>query len=183
VTALGSRRAVVDTDRPRFRVGVRTVFFALLLVVLGAYLQQAMGMEWRTAAGRIGPGFFPRVIGVLGVVLTVVALVRSVRADRAGASTDEPAAGEEEEGEADLGRHPRTTALVVLGCAGLVAVYVALGAAVASALFLFGCLWLLGRPHPALNAAISVGFAVGLYLLFETLLGAGLPEGVLRWLG
>jgi putative tricarboxylic transport membrane protein len=91
--------------------------------------------------------------------------------------------GEEEEGEADLGRHPGTTALVVAACAGLAATYVVLGAVVASALFLFGCLWLLNRPHPVLNAAISVGFAVGQYLLFETLLGAGLPEGVLPRLG
>jgi putative tricarboxylic transport membrane protein len=65
----------------------------------------------------------------------------------------------------------------------LVATYVVLGAVVASALFLFGCLWLLGRPRPVLHAAISVGLAVGLYVLFETLLGAGLPEGVLPWPG
>ena len=57
----------------------RTVFFALLVVVLAGYLQMALGMEWRTAAGRIGPGFFPRVIGVLGLVLALVALVRSLR--------------------------------------------------------------------------------------------------------
>jgi Tripartite tricarboxylate transporter TctB family len=183
VTAVDTDRAAVDAQRPRFRVSARTIFFAIVLVVLGVYLQQAMGMEWRTAAGRIGPGFFPRVIGVLGVALTVVALARSVWSDRAGTSTDEPAAGEEEEGEADLGRHPGITALVVAACAGLVATYVALGAVVASALFLFGCLWLLNRSRPALNAAISVGLAVGLYLLFETLLGAGLPEGVLPRLG
>ena len=183
MTSVEAGRTAADADRPRFRPGIRTIFFAIILVVLGVYLQQAMGMEWRTAAGRIGPGFFPRVIGVVGVALTVVALVRSVWSDRAGTSTDEPAPGEEEEGEADLGRHPRTTALVVAAGAGFVATYVVLGAVVASALFLFGCLWLLNRSRPALNAAISVGLAVGLYLLFETLLGAGLPEGVLPRLG
>jgi putative tricarboxylic transport membrane protein len=169
--------------RPRLRVGVRTAFFALLVVVLACYLQLAMGMEWRTAAGRIGPGFFPRVIGVLGVVLALAALVRSLRAhatvevDPTAAARDE--AFDEETGEADLGRHPRTTAIVVGASAAFAAAFVVLGAIIACAVFLFGCLWLLNRPRPVLNTAISLGLALGLYLLFETLLDAGLPAGVL----
>ena len=179
MTAFEAKPDAVDARRAQLHVKGQSIFFALLLVVLALYLQMAMGMEWRTAAGRIGPGFFPRVIGVLGVVITLVALVRSLRG-----TADEPAAYEAgEAGEADLGRHPGVTALVVAACAVLVATYVVLGAVVASALFLFGCLWLLGRPRPVLHAAISVGVAVGLYLLFETLLGAGLPAGVLSWLG
>jgi hypothetical protein len=157
----------------RFHVGARAVFFGVLLVVLAGYFQLALGMEWRTAAGRIGPGFFPRIIGGLGIVLALVALVGSLR--RADPAPDPST----EAGAADLGRHPRTMAIVVAGSAALAAVFTVLGAVVAGALFLLGCLWLLNREHPVLNALLGVGTATGLYLLFETLLNAGLPAGVL----
>ncbi len=174
VPGTGASTVTGATGTARVRIGVRTVFFGLLLVVLAGYLQLAMGMEWRTAAGRIGPGFFPRVIGVLGVALTLVALVRSLRGRDAEAATDVDGAG-----AADLGRWPATTAIVVGASAAFAGAFVALGAVLACALFLFGCLWLLNRRRPVLNAVLSLGLAVGMYLLFETLLDAGLPAGVL----
>ena len=50
----------------------RTVFYFVILVVLAGYTHMAFDLEWRTAAGRIGPGFFPRFIGVLGMEVNVV---------------------------------------------------------------------------------------------------------------
>jgi hypothetical protein len=170
VTAVGSGAAAVAGDR-RWNVGARAAFFGIVLVVFAVYFQLAIGMEWRTAAGRIGPGFFPRLIGAAGIVLTLVALVRSVR--RAGPETEDETDGP------DLGRHPRTMAIVVAAGAALAAVFTVLGAVVAGALFLLGCLWLLNREHPVVNAVLGIGISVGLYLLFETLLNAGLPAGVL----
>ncbi|GAA5131447.1 tripartite tricarboxylate transporter TctB family protein [Pseudonocardia adelaidensis] len=161
----------------RWQVGARAVFFGILLVVFAVYFQIALGMEWRTAAGRIGPGFFPRLIGAVGIVLTLVALVRSVRRVEAETETG-PSTGTGTDGP-DLGRHPRTMAIVVAASAALAAAFTVLGALVAGALFLLGCLWLLNREHPVLNAVLGVGLAVGLYLLFQTLLNAGLPAGVL----
>jgi len=169
VTAVEPDAASAVGDR-RWTVGARAAFFGILLVVFAVYLQLAMGMEWRTAAGRIGPGFFPRIIGTAGILLTIAALVRSVRrAEPEAEPTDEP----------DLGRHPRTTVIVVAAAAALAAVFTVLGALVAGALFLLGCLWLLNREHPVLNAALGVGLAAGLYLLLQTLLNAGLPAGIL----
>jgi hypothetical protein len=165
--------SVRDAGPRRFHIGARTVFFGVLLVALACYFQMALGMEWRTAAGRIGPGFFPRIIGGAGIVLTLVALAWSLRGEP---DVDGEAA---DGGAADLGRHPRTMLLVVAAAASLVAAYTALGAVVAGALFLLGCLWLLNREHPVANAVLGIGFSVGLYLLFETLLNAGLPAGVL----
>ncbi len=163
----------------RFHVGARAVFFGILLVVLAVYFQLALGMEWRTAAGRIGPGFFPRFIGGIGIVLTLVALVGSLRRADSSAEADPQADPETDAGAADLGRHPGTMAIVVAASAALAAVFTVLGAVVAGALFLLGCLWLLNREHPVLNAVLGVGLAIGLYLLFQTLLNAGLPAGVL----
>ena len=157
-------------DTRRWHVGPQAVFFGILLVVLAGYVQLAFGMEWRTAAGRIGPGFFPRIIGGIGVVLTLVALLRSLR--RVEPET-------EDADGADLGRHPRMMAIVVAASAALAAAFTVLGALVAGALFLLGCLWLLNRERPVLNAVLGVGLSVGLYLLFQTLLNAGLPAGIL----
>ncbi|TWF75428.1 tripartite tricarboxylate transporter TctB family protein [Pseudonocardia hierapolitana] len=148
---------------------MNTVFFGILLVVLAGYFQLALGMEWRTAAGRIGPGFFPRFIGGIGIVLTLVALVGSLRRVEPEPEVDGP----------DLGRHPRTMAIVVVAAAALAAAFTVLGAVIAGALFLLGCLWLLNREHPVLNAVLGIGLSVGLYVLFQTLLNAGLPAGVL----
>jgi putative tricarboxylic transport membrane protein len=174
VTAVQPEVAPVAVTR-RFHVGARAVFFGILLVVLAVYFQLALGMEWRTAAGRIGPGFFPRIIGGIGIVLTIVALVGSVRRADPAADTDQ----ETDAGAADLGRHLGTMAIVVAASAALAAAFTLLGAAVAGALFLLGCLWLLNREHPVLNAVLAAGTATGLYLLFQTLLNAGLPAGVL----
>jgi putative tricarboxylic transport membrane protein len=174
VTAVQPEVAPV-TVRRRFHVSARAVFFGILLVVLAVYFQLALGMEWRTAAGRIGPGFFPRIIGGIGIVLTLVALMRSVR--RADPATDTDP--ETDTGAADLGRHPGIMAIVIAASAALAAAFTLLGAAVAGALFLLGCLWLLNREHPVLNAVLAAGTATGLYLLFQTLLNAGLPAGVL----
>jgi putative tricarboxylic transport membrane protein len=156
---------------------LNTVFFGILLVVFAGYFQLALGMEWRTTAGRIGPGFFPRIIGGIGVVFTLVALVRSLRGadSRTEADTDSST----DAGGVDLGRHPGTMAIVAVASAALAAAFTVLGAIVAGALFLLGCLWLLNREHPVLNAVLGIGLATGLYLLFQTLLNAGLPAGVL----
>jgi hypothetical protein len=184
-TAPGSGEALARPARPDRRVGVRTVFFALLLVVLAGYLQMALGMEWRTQAGRIGPAFFPRIIGVLGLALTLVALLQSLRpavveADRAGDGAEDAArSNDDEAGAADLGRHPRTMAIVIAASAAFAAAFTVLGAVVAAALYLLGCLFLLNRARPVLNVVVSLGLALGLYLLFETVLDVGLPAGVL----
>ena len=77
---------------------------ALLLVVLAVYTEMGFALEWRTAAGRIGPGFFPRIVGCLGLALTLVALVQTLRSP---GTEDETVALEDEVGEADLGKHPR----------------------------------------------------------------------------
>jgi putative tricarboxylic transport membrane protein len=158
-------------------VTTRTAFFVLLLVVLAVYTQMAFELEWETAAGRIGPGFFPRIIGVLGLLLTAVALVGSLRGEPEQAAA---LAGDDDEmGEGDLGRHPVALLLMVLGAAAYVFLLTVLGAVVASAAFLAGVLWWLNPGRHVTNLVLTVLLPVGMYLLFQTLLNAGLPVGVL----
>ncbi|TYP80697.1 tripartite tricarboxylate transporter TctB family protein [Blastococcus xanthinilyticus] len=155
----------------------RTLFLAVLLVVLAVYTQMAFDMEWRTVAGRIGAGFFPRIIGILALAITAYALVVSLLPG--AVDGEDELGGEEEAGAADLGRHPLPM-LVVIGLAALVViVFIPLGMIVASALFLAAVLFLLNRGRPVMNVVLSLAVPVAVYLLFQTLLNAGLPGGIL----
>jgi putative tricarboxylic transport membrane protein len=175
-TATNGHDSTTGTAPARRPVG-RITFLAVMLVVLVIYTQMGFEMEWITAAGRIGPGFFPRIIGGLAVLLTIIALLQSLRptTDDEGDTLLE----DEDAGEADLGRHPKALAIMVAASAALAAVFASLGAIVACALFLFGTLWVFNRQHLVANLAVSIGLPVAVYLLFQTALNAGLPEGVL----
>ncbi len=161
-----------------WRPTVRTAFFAVLLVIFGFYTEMAFELDWDTVAGRIGPGFFPRIIGLLGLLLTAVALVGSVRGGQV-ADQGMLAGDDEEMGEGDLGKHPVALLIAVLGAAAYVFLLTVLGAVVASAGFLAGVLWWLNPRRHVTNALVSVLLPIGMYLLFQTLLNAGLPVGVL----
>lgn len=153
----------------------KTVFLAAVLVVLVVYTEIAFGLEWLTQAGRIGPGFFPRIVGVGGVAITLWALVSAIRSPE----DDEVVALEDEIGDADLGKHPRLLATMVLAAAVLAATLVSLGAIISSAIFLAVMLSLLNRGRHLANAVIAIGIPLAMYLLLQTLLNAGLPEGIL----
>lgn len=158
--------------RPRsLRPTALTAFLGVLAVVLAAYTQVAMGMEWRSEAGRIGAGFFPRVIGILGVVLCCAGAVRSLRPDGRAATADDEDAGD--------GRHPWVLAGAVAALAALTLLLVPLGAILASALFTLAFVKLLGRSRLRSAIALSILVPLAMYLLLETLLKSGLPEGVL----
>ena len=148
----------------------------MLLVVLGFYTEMAFELEWRTAAGRIGPGFFPRIVGCSGCVLT------TRRAGRQRCATPEPrtrpSRWRDEVGDADLGQHP---ALLRAG-AGVVAFSAScssLGAIVASIGVHAGRAMLLNRGRHVHQRVLSLLLPLGMYLLFQTLLNAGLPEGIM----
>ncbi len=151
-------------DGPRIDGAV--VLLAVIALVAAAYTWMAFGLEWETRAGRIGPGFFPRIVGSLTVALCLLAIVRRVRAGR-------PRGGESEPGRARL----------VVATVAVLAVYVAvlepLGALIASALMMLAILSLTNRRRPLANVALSVGVSSALYALLEIGLGAGLPPGPL----
>ncbi|MGH3384576.1 MAG: tripartite tricarboxylate transporter TctB family protein [Nocardioidaceae bacterium] len=155
------------------RPSVRTVFLSIVLVVLAFYTEMAFELEWRTAAGRIGPGFFPRLVGGAGIVLTALALVSGLRSGQPATGSAAGAA------EPDLGEHPRVLLLTVLGAGAYVLTLTVLGAIVSSALFLLGTLLWLDRRHRRRAVVISLLFPVLVYLLLQTLLNAGLPDGIL----
>jgi putative tricarboxylic transport membrane protein len=166
-----------DQERPtrRWRPTSRVVFFAIMLVVLVGYTEMAFELVWTAPGGRIGPGVFPRITGVLATLITAGVLINSLRT---GAGDDEGTV-EEEVGEGELGRHPVPLVLTVVLCAGFLFTLTWLGAIIAGTLFMFGMLAILNTGRWVANAVFSLTIPFGLYLLLQTALNAGLPEGIL----
>jgi putative tricarboxylic transport membrane protein len=143
---------------------------AFLVAVLGAALLYTytafVELTFLTMTGRLGPGFFPRVIGVLLVVACLYNLF--VLARPSG-----PEAGEREGGDW------RITAAVVALSAGFIALLEVLGGLVAMVLFLFAALSVLNRGRLAQNLIISVLLPAGVHLLFVVWLKASMPTGLI----
>lgn len=144
------------------------MFLGVLLVVFVAYTELAFGMEWRTEAGRIGAGVFPRIVGCLALLIIGISLYREIRRSK---PAEEPlAAGES--------RHPVATLVMVAAAALMTYWFLLLGAVATGVLFLFGALWFLDPGHRVRAVVLSVALPICLYLIFQTGLNAGLPDGI-----
>jgi hypothetical protein len=145
---------------------MRAVFLAAILVVAAVYSYHAFAdMNFLSSTGRLGPAFFPRIIGVLLVVSTLYSLILEFRRTRMPAS--------EEAGDW------RTTVMAIALCCAFVALLEVLGAIVAMITFLLASLFMLNRGRIVQNLAIGVLVPIGIYLLFSVWLNARLPEGML----
>lgn len=168
----GTQRA----SRGRFpRPSIKTWFVLVLIAVFAFYTQQAFGMEWRTQAGRIGPGYFPRIIGIVAIVILFIVLIADLRNDVRGAEADDD--------REDTGvRHTSVLAVYIGICIVFVTFFALLGAIVASILFLLASLWMLDPEHRIRGTIVAVFAPIGLYLLLDVGLNAGLPSGLLTFL-
>jgi putative tricarboxylic transport membrane protein len=176
VTATAPHPAVSATPSGRKVSWPKLTFLGVLLLVFAVYTEVAMGMEWRTQAGRIGPGFFPRILGFTAIAVTIAAGVREILARPASVDAVEAA---EEAAEPDLGRHPLALVAFIAAAAVFVALFGLLGAALAGVLFLGVTLWFLDPEHHVRAVIIAIAVPVLLYLAFQTGLNAGLPQGIL----
>lgn len=159
----------------------RLLFLAALLVAAAAYTVMAFGLDWRVGAGQIGPGFFPRIVGVIIIVGCLVTIAR-VLLGSSGASPSVSIADADEEAELGIEGDGRTDAWITLLAVGCMVIFYVLfeplGALLASIVFLGLLLAVVNRGHHRTNIAVSVLVPAGLYLVFEVLLDAGLPPGL-----
>jgi putative tricarboxylic transport membrane protein len=152
----------------------KLTFLGVLLLVFAVYTEMAMGMEWRTQAGRIGPGFFPRILGFTAIAVTIAAGMREILSRRGSKTVDAVDAA-----EPDLGRHPLALVAFIAAAAVFVVLFGVLGAALAGVLFLGVTLWFLDPEHHLRSVIIAIAVPVLLYLAFQIGLNAGLPQGIL----
>lgn len=172
----GTELSTLHAHLPRaLGLGTRVYFLAVVLVVFAVYTQLAFGMEWTTDAGRIGPGFFPRIVGGLALLTTLIALYRELRGRAAPVTGSEEDDAEEDDGR----RHPRAVLYLMLAAAMFAYWFLLLGAVLSGALFLGVVLWFLDPAHRVRALVLGAAMPVGMYLVFQTALNAGLPDGLL----
>jgi putative tricarboxylic transport membrane protein len=178
VTATASHPTVSGPRSGRKVNWPKLTFLGVLLLAFAVYTEMAMGMEWRTQAGRIGPGFFPRILGFTAIAVIIAAAVRDILSRPTGKAVIQAEAAAEA-AEPDLGRHPVALIAFVIAAAVFVALFGVLGAAVAAVLFLGVTLWFLDPEHHIRAVIIAILVPVLLYLAFQVGLNAGLPQGIL----
>jgi putative tricarboxylic transport membrane protein len=149
---------------PAAEHGMRVAFTAAILCVAVLYTYWAFAeLSFLSSAGRLGPGFFPRIIGLALIVSCLVTLAGDLKKREGGA----------------VSSWWRIT-LVVVGLSGaFVLVLDVLGGPLAMGLYMLATLSVLNRGKVLQNVAVSVGLPAVLFLLFDVWLNASMPPGVL----
>lgn len=140
-----------------------------VLLLAGLYSYFAFtDLSWLSSAGRIGPAFFPRIVGVALVLLTAWSLAAGWRASAGG-----------DDAQGGAGGNWRAAGLLCLLSGLFVASLDVLGGLLAMVLFMAAALAVFNRGRHAQNALLALLLPAGLYLLFKVWLNAGVPRGIL----
>ena len=144
---------------------MRTLFLLALLAASLFYTYVAFSdLSFLSRTGRLGPGFFPRLLGIGLVVTCAASLAIDLRRERAG--------GFRSDYWPELG--------LVVALSGLLVLSLNLfGGTLASALFLLVTLSFLNRGRHLTNLAVAVLVPAAIYVLFKLILNASMPRGSL----
>jgi uncharacterized membrane protein len=143
---------------------MRAGFLAGVLLLAGGYTWIAFAeLAWLSSAGRLGPAFFPRLIGVALVVLCAWSLAAELRR------------GARER----LAEFWRVTLVLALLSGLFVAALDVLGGLVSMIAYMAATLAFLNRRRHWQNALLAVLLPLGIYLLFRVWLNAAVPRGLL----
>ena len=148
---------------------MRVVFLVALLAgaVFYSYIAFA-DLGFLTRTGRVGPGFFPRIIGVTAIALTLWAIADELRGGRIA-----------RDGE----RQNWTDVLALMALAVAYAVLIRLfGGFVATFAFLALALMILNRGQWLKNMIVAVLVPGFVYLLFDRILNANMPPAMFELL-
>ena len=144
---------------------LRAAFLLALLFFAGIYAWTAFSdLAYLSSAGRLGPGFFPRIIGALLVALLLLSLYLDLRG-ASEASTIEP--------------HWKVAAVLALLSAVFVGLLDLIGGLLAMMVFMGGALWLLNRDRLLQSVLVATVLPGCVYVLFSVWLKATLPRGLL----
>jgi len=143
---------------------MRAGFLAGVLLLAGGYTWIAFAeLAWLSSAGRLGPAFFPRIIGVALVALCAWSLVGELRRG----------------GREPVAEFWRDSAVLALYSALFVAALDVLGGLVSMIAYMAATLAFLNRRRHWQNALLAVLLPLGIYLLFRVWLNAAVPRGLL----
>lgn len=143
---------------------MRAGFLAGVLLAAGGYTWIAFAeLAWLSSAGRLGPAFFPRVIGVALIALCAWSLVDELR----------------HRARAPLSRHWRDAVVLALYSGLFVAALDVLGGLASMIAYLAAALATLNRRRTVQNALLAVLLPLAIYLMFRVWLNAAVPRGLL----
>lgn len=144
---------------------MRAAFTLAIFCVSAAYTYAAFAeLPFLSSAGRLGPGFFPRIIGVALMVFTLWNLYSDLKRRHR---------------EEALSPYFGVTATIALLSALFIVGMEVLGGVLGMIAFMLATLFFLNRRAPLLNIAVALAVPIGTYLLFEVWLNASMPEGLL----
>jgi len=142
---------------------MRAGFQLGVLLFAGLYGYYAFAeLAWLSSAGRIGPAFFPRIIGVTLAALSAWSLLAEWRAH-----------------EERIAEHWRAAALLALFSGLFVAALDILGGLLSMIAFMAAALAVFNRGRWVQNALLALLLPAGMVLLFKVWLNAGVPRGLL----
>jgi putative tricarboxylic transport membrane protein len=144
---------------------VRAGFLLAILFLAGFYTYVAFAeLSYLSSAGRIGPGFMPRIIGASLVAMCALSLY----ADMKHLSADE-----------DMSPGWRSAAVLALLSGIFVGLLEILGGLVSMMVFMAAALWIFNRGRPLQNALVAILMPLGMYVVFSVWLKASMPRGML----
>jgi putative tricarboxylic transport membrane protein len=149
---------------PAAEHAMRVAFTAAILCVAVLYTYWAFAeLSFLSSAGRLGPGFFPRIIGLALIVVCLLTLTGDLRKREGGA----------------VSSYWRITLVVAGLSGGFILVLNVLGGPLGMAVYMLATLSVLNRGKILQNIAVSIGLPVVLFLLFDVWLNASMPPGIL----
>lgn len=141
---------------------MRLAFTAAILCLAVFYTYWAFAdLSFLSSAGRLGPGFFPRIVGLLLIVACIFTLAGDLKARHA---------------DGGLSSFWRITVIVAALSGAFILLLEILGGPLAMVVYMLATLSVLNPGRSMQNVAISIGFPVALFLLFDRWLNASIPQ-------
>jgi hypothetical protein len=144
---------------------MRLAFTATILCLAVLYSYWAFAdLSFLSSTGRLGPGFFPRIVGLILIVACVLTLAGDLKARH---------------GDGALSSFWGITVIVAALSGAFILLLEVLGGPLAMVFYMLATLSVLNRGRTMQNVAISVGFPLALFLLFDRWLNASIPSDAL----
>jgi hypothetical protein len=144
---------------------MRLAFTAAILCLAVLYTYWAFAdLSFLSSTGRLGPGFFPRIVGLILIAACVLTLAGDLKARHA---------------EGGLSSFWGITVVVAVLSGAFILLLEILGGPLAMIVYMLATLSVLNRGKTMQNVAISFGLPLALFLLFDHWLNASIPPGTL----